>query len=105
MEPAVAPPITGGWKLIDAGVGSFCNLHIYALTIAVSLGGTAQQAHAQARAAENVVRQAEDAFGTNVGRESIGIYNSSNVRGFSPTTAGNARIDGLYFDQIVDVDS
>ncbi|MEQ1488943.1 MAG: TonB-dependent receptor, partial [Terricaulis sp.] len=29
-----------------------------------------------------------------------GLYNSSDVRGFSPTSAGNARIDGLYFDQV-----
>src|SRR6185312_3419094 len=27
------------------------------------------------------------------------IYNSGNVRGFSPVAAGNLRIDGLYFDQ------
>ncbi|HJP68292.1 MAG TPA: TonB-dependent receptor, partial [Sphingomicrobium sp.] len=29
----------------------------------------------------------------------IGVYTINNVRGFSPTTAGNLRIDGLYFDQ------
>lgn len=52
------------------------------------------------RTAENVVTQAEDAFGTSIGRETIGIYNSSSVRGFSPTQAGNVRIDGLYFDQV-----
>lgn len=52
------------------------------------------------RADENAMRQAEDAFGTSVGRESIGLYNSSSVRGFSPIAAGNARIEGLYFDQV-----
>lgn len=52
------------------------------------------------RAAENAVRNAGDAFGTSIGRETIGLYNSSNVRGFSPTAAGNIRIDGLYFDQV-----
>ncbi len=57
------------------------------------------QTAAQGRADENAVRQAEDAFGTSVGRESIGLYNASSVRGFSPIAAGNARIDGLYFDQ------
>lgn len=51
------------------------------------------------RADENAVRQAEDAFGTTIGRETIGIYGSDSVRGFSPIAAGNARIDGLYFDQ------
>src|SRR3546814_8839604 len=50
------------------------------------------------RSAENAVRQAEDAFGFSVGRESLGLYSSSNVRGFSPLDAGNVRIEGLYFD-------
>lgn len=53
-----------------------------------------------ARAAENAVRSAADAFGTSIGRETIGLYNSGNVRGFSPTAAGNIRIDGLFFDQV-----
>ena len=52
------------------------------------------------RAAENAVRSADDAFGTSIGRETIGLYNSGNVRGFSPTAAGNIRIDSLYFDQV-----
>ena len=56
-------------------------------------------------ASDNVVTSAEDAFGASVGRESIGIYSASSVRGFSPTAAGNARIDGLYFDQVWGVTS
>ncbi|NLR73384.1 TonB-dependent receptor [Novosphingobium sp. ERN07] len=44
------------------------------------------------------MRQAEDAFGFTVGRESLGLYSSINVRGFSPFAAGNVRIEGLYFD-------
>jgi iron complex outermembrane receptor protein len=52
------------------------------------------------RAAENAVLEAEDAFGTSIGRETIGLYSSSSVRGFSPTRAGNVRIDGLVFDQV-----
>jgi iron complex outermembrane receptor protein len=59
--------------------------------------------NAQARASENVVTQAEDAFGISVGNESIGLYSRSSVRGFSPTTAGNVRIDGLYFDQAAEL--
>ncbi len=55
-------------------------------------------AHAQ-RTDENAVTVAEDAFGTVVGHESIGIYDDGNVRGFSPQIAGNLRIEGLYFDQ------
>lgn len=54
---------------------------------------------AQSRSNDNAVTQAEDAFGFSVGRESLGIYSSGSVRGFSPTAAGNLRIDGLYFDQ------
>jgi iron complex outermembrane recepter protein len=46
----------------------------------------------------NVVASAGDAFGTTLGPESIGIYGSGSIRGFSPLTAGNARIDDLYFD-------
>ncbi len=55
---------------------------------------------AGSRAGENAVRQAGDAFGTVVGREEIGIYNDSQVRGFSPVAAGNVRIAGLYFDPV-----
>ncbi|WP_457349413.1 TonB-dependent receptor domain-containing protein [Sphingomonas sp. UYP23] len=59
----------------------------------------------QGRADENVVRQAEDAFGATIGRETLGIYSSSSVRGFSPLAAGNARIQGLYFDQVAALDA
>lgn len=52
------------------------------------------------RVDENAVRQAEDAFGSTIGRETIGIYSAGSVRGFSPIAASNARIDGLYFDLI-----
>ena len=54
------------------------------------------------RASENAVTAADDAFGTTVGNESIGIYNSFDVRGFSPLQAGNVRISGLYFDKVSD---
>jgi iron complex outermembrane receptor protein len=52
------------------------------------------------RASENALRAAGDAFGTSVGRESVGLYSEGEVRGFSPIEAGNVRIDGLYFDLI-----
>lgn len=55
-------------------------------------------AYAQ-RADENVIRSAEDAFGRTLGNESIGIYDASNVRGFSPSSAGNIRVEGIYVDQ------
>lgn len=51
------------------------------------------------RADDNAVTAAEDAFGSTLGDESIGLYSSSQVRGFSPVTAGNVRIEGLYFDR------
>jgi iron complex outermembrane receptor protein len=55
-------------------------------------------AHAQ-RTDDNAARQAEDAFGSSVGNERVGLYNPFDVRGFSPVDAGNVRLDGLYFDQ------
>ena len=47
------------------------------------------------RADENAVKAADDAFGTSVGNEKIGLYSASDVRGFSPVNAGNIRIEGL----------
>ena len=47
---------------------------------------------------ENAVASAEDAFGTFTGHEQIGVYDEGNVRGFSPGTAGNYRMEGMYFD-------
>jgi iron complex outermembrane receptor protein len=64
-----------------------------ALAVSASTGSALAQ-----RAAENAVTQAVDAFGISLGREEIGLYSSSDVRGFSPIDAGNARIEGLYFD-------
>lgn len=60
----------------------------------------ADAAAGRSRTGENAVTQAEDAFGFSVGKESLGLYTSSNVRGFSPVAAGNVRIDGLHFDQV-----
>ncbi len=54
---------------------------------------------------ENALNQAEDAFGTNVGLESTGIYTEYETRGFSPLDAGNVRIDGIYFDQVANLTS
>jgi iron complex outermembrane receptor protein len=54
-------------------------------------------AHAQ-RANENVILSAEDAYGHSLGSESFGIYSESDVRGFNPRSAGNIRLEGLYFD-------
>ncbi len=48
---------------------------------------------------ENVLNVAEDAFGTKVGNDNVGLYGPTSARGFNPQLAGNARIEGLYFDQ------
>src|SRR5258708_21886285 len=61
---------------------------------------TALPANAQ-RAEENAIVAANDAFGTSVGRQTIGLYSLTNARGFNPIQAGNARIEGMYFDQEV----
>lgn len=41
---------------------------------------------------------AQDAFGVSVGTERIGLYNDRSVRGFSPVTAGNVRLESVYID-------
>ncbi|HYC99376.1 TonB-dependent receptor domain-containing protein [Brevundimonas sp.] len=51
------------------------------------------------RADDNALTAAEDAFGSSVGNESVGLYSPGSVRGFSPTQAGNIRIEGVYFDR------
>lgn len=65
---------------------------------AVAVLSAAAPAYAQ-RATENAINAAEDAFGTSIGNETVGLYSSTSARGFNPTQAGNIRIDGLYFDQ------
>lgn len=57
------------------------------------------------RADENAVRSADDAFGTSIGNERIGLYSDRDVRGFSPIAAGNVRMEGLYFDMRSNVPS
>lgn len=57
-------------------------------------------AHGQ-RADENAVKSAQDAFGTSVGNERIGLYSDGDARGFSPVAAGNIRLEGLYIDSPV----
>jgi iron complex outermembrane recepter protein len=51
------------------------------------------------RADDNAVTAAGDAFGNTVGFQTIGLYNPTNARGFSPAQAENLRIEGLYYDQ------
>ena len=67
--------------------------------IAVVLPFVAQPALAQ-RANDNAVTAADDAFGTSIGNENVGIYNPDEVRGFSPVAAGNLRLGGLYLANV-----
>jgi len=75
-------------------------LSLNALLLAACTFGAAPAFAQQGHAGDNAITQAEDAFGFSVGRETLGIYNAQNARGFSPTSAGNVRIQGLYFDPI-----
>ena len=63
-------------------------------TCLAALLGDSAPARAQ-RANENAVESADDAFGTSVGNEKIGLYSAGDVRGFSPSSAGNIRVEGL----------
>lgn len=62
---------------------------------------SSQGAWAQ-RTDENAVESAEDAFGTSVGNERVGLYFPQSARGFSPIQAGNVRINGMYIDYQAD---
>ncbi len=46
---------------------------------------------------EDVETRADDAFGSRMGTESIGLYSESLVRGFDLQQAGNYRLDEAYF--------
>ena len=67
-------------------------------TLGLALAAAPAPALAQ-RTDDNATTSAEDAFGTSIGGEQIGIYNPNYVRGFSAAEAGNIRLDGLYIDQ------
>jgi iron complex outermembrane recepter protein len=51
------------------------------------------------RADQNAVKAADDAFGTSIGYQQIGLYSLNDARGFNPQQAGNLRLEGLYFNQ------
>lgn len=70
----------------------------HTLYIGVAFAALAASASGQ-EASTNVITAAEDAFGRVIGVESLGLYSEDDVRGFSPLTAGNARMNGLYFDK------
>ena len=69
----------------------------FAIPIVFAMCFEASAARAQ-HVSDNPVTAADDAYGLTLGLESVGLYNPGLVRGFNPQTAGNVRIDGLYFD-------
>jgi iron complex outermembrane recepter protein len=68
--------------------------------LALMVGLIASGAAWAQRSSEDAVAEALDAFATTVGRQEIGLYSADSARGFSPTQAGNLRLDGLYFDEL-----
>ena len=67
-------------------------------TMGLAAGADPSSAEPRATDRNNAVAAAEDAFGTITGHDQIGIYDSGDVRGFSPASAGNLRIEGLALD-------
>ncbi len=76
----------------------FLKLAPVRVVLAACALGAPGEALAQ-RVNDNAVAGAEDAFGASIGNERVGLYSSSEVRGFSPITAGNIRLEGLYMDR------
>src|SRR6185503_162275 len=66
---------------------------MFVLPVVVPARALAQRADA------NVVAEAEDAFGLSLSGQSVGLYNSRNIRNSDPVQLGNLRLDGLYFDR------
>jgi iron complex outermembrane recepter protein len=80
-------------------MGNAPNRRGTALMASAAIFATFQADDALAQhASDNSINSADDAFGLTLGLESVGIYNPGSVRGFSPISAGNVRIDGMYFD-------
>jgi iron complex outermembrane recepter protein len=82
-------------RCVMRGAAAKAALAVWAVLISLAAATSSFAQHVE----DNPVISAEDAFGLTIGLESTGIYNPGMVRGFNPQTAGNARIDGLYFDQ------
>lgn len=70
---------------------------VFLATAAIAAASQIAAMQAQ-HTSDNPVTAAQDAFGLTLGLESVGLYNPGSVRGFSPISAGNVRIDGMYFD-------
>jgi iron complex outermembrane receptor protein len=73
------------------------SVSVFGIMVATSTPAFAQRTN------ENAVASAQDAFGTSVGSERVGLYFPGSARGFSPVQAGNVRINGMYFDYQADL--
>lgn len=82
-------------RLICAALGLAAATHV----LADDSGNADKTAVKSTTDKNNAISGAEDGFGNQSGKESIGIYDDGNVRGFSPSKAGNLRIEGMYFDR------
>jgi iron complex outermembrane recepter protein len=74
-------------------LGDFCQTLVAMTCLTISIAARAQ------RADENAITAAQDAFGTSIGFQNVGLYSPNDARGFNPQQAGNLRIEGLYFDR------
>lgn len=93
--------MTGGLVLNRASTTGGAVLLAQALAAGLAAGlALLPSAAAAQRTEENATVQSADAFGTQIGNERTGLYSANEVRGFDPVELGNARIEGLYFDQI-----
>lgn len=81
--------------IASGGIVHSLRVSLIAAVVLVAAGDAARGAQ---RSGEDVLTSAEDAFGTTVGGETIGLYSATSARGFSPVQAGNLRMNGLYFD-------
>ena len=69
------------------------------LSAALTVFASGTAAYAQ-RASEDAMQTASDGFGLSIGNQSVGLYSQNSARGFSPSQAGNIRIEGLFIDPV-----
>ena len=69
------------------------------LSAALTVFASGTAAYAQ-RASEDAMQTASDGFGLSIGAQSVGLYSQNSARGFSPSQAGNIRIEGLFIDPV-----
>jgi len=91
MEALARPRRLGGLACSMFGYRALCGALAGILSCSPAYGQ---------RADENAITSADDAFGSQLGKDQTGIYSWEDVRGFSAVKAGNVRIEGIYFDHL-----